>query len=136
MDTCVISELAKQMPAKDVIDWVASNEESDMALSVLTIGEIQRGIARLKDGRRRNTLQRWLDNDLLRRFSDRLLPVSDQVARTWGFVQARAESAGRPLPSIDGLIGATAIAHDLTVVTRNEKDIGPTGARLLNPWTR
>lgn len=134
-DTCVISELVKVRPNNSVVKWIEACNEDSLFLSVLTIGEIQKGIAKLNDPSRRNTLQHWLDDDLCARFSGRILVVSQDVVCTWGVIQANAEKEGAPIPSIDGLIGATAIVHNLTLVTRNVKDIVRTGAHILDPWT-
>jgi len=90
---------------------------------------------KLKDERRQIKIQRWLDVDLKERFGERILPVSEEVALTWGVIEGEAKSKGKPIPTIDGLIGATALAHNLTVVTRNVDDIAASGARVLNPWT-
>lgn len=134
LDTCLLSELAKARPNRKVLAWLESQDEETLYLSVLTLGEIQKGIAKLANGKRRDTIQRWLDQDLRPRFSERTLPIDEEVAQTWGSIQGEAERQGRPIPTIDGLLGATALVHNLTVVTRNEHDIRPTGARVLNPW--
>jgi len=134
LDTCLISELVKTKPHKAVVEWLEGCDEEGMFLSVLVLGEIQKGIAKITDERRKASMQRWLDSDLRQRFAGRILPVSDEVALTWGIVQAKAELQGAPVPTIDGLLGATALAHNLTVVTRNERDIKATGARVFNPW--
>jgi toxin FitB len=134
LDTCVISELAKPKPNGDVLRWLRGRDEEALFLSVLTIGEIQKGIAKLADGRRRDTIQQWLDVDLRNRFSDRLLPIDEETAMTWGLLQGEAERRGSPIPTIDGLLAATAIANNLVLVTRNDHDIRQTGARTLNPW--
>lgn len=134
LDTCVLSELAKTAPNENVVEWLRQRDEDTVFLSVLTLGEIQKGIAKLLDGKRKESIQLWLDNELRRRFSERLLPVDEEVALTWGLIQGGAERQGRPIPAIDGLLGATAVAHNLTVVTRDEADIGQTGARTFNPW--
>jgi predicted nucleic acid-binding protein len=134
LDTCVISELAKPKPEKKVIKWIEGYDEDFFFLSVLTLGEIQKGIAKLSDEKRKASYQRWLDTDLRARFSHRILPISLDVALEWGIVQGKSESAGRPLPTIDSLLGATAIVHNLTVVTRNEIDLTATGASVFNPW--
>ncbi len=135
LDTCVLSELAKPAPNKRVLEWLEGCEEESLYLSVLTVGEIQKGIARLAAGRRKNALQQWLDRDLLGRFSGRILPVDEETALTWGVAQAAAERRGTPVATVDGLIGATAVAHNLVVVTRNEADLKATGAQVLNPWS-
>lgn len=134
LDTCVISELAKPRPNKKVAAWLDSCDEDAVFLSVLTIGEIQKGIAKLAKGKRRSNIQHWLDTELRSRFAERILPIDQEVALTWGLIQGEAERQGSPIPTIDGLLGATAIAHNLTIITRNEQDIRPTGARTLNPW--
>lgn len=134
LDTCVISELIKKAPNKKVVQWIDECDEESFFLSVLTIGEIQKGISKLPDSQRKSYIQRWLDKDLLERFSQRILSITTEIATTWGLAQAEAELRGKPVPTIDGLIGATAIAHNLTVVTRNDKDIKEIGARVFNPW--
>ncbi|MBI5093708.1 MAG: type II toxin-antitoxin system VapC family toxin [Candidatus Hydrogenedentes bacterium] len=134
LDTCVISELAKRAPNANVIAWIESRKEETLFLSVLTLGEIQKGIAKHSDDKRKKALQRWLDGDLRERFSDRVLPITERTALVWGQLQGEAERRGSPIPTVDGLLGATAIAEDLVVVTRNEEDIVRTGARILNPW--
>lgn len=135
LDTCTISELVKSRPNRKVVKWIEECDEDSIFLSVLTVGEIQKGISKLEDERRRVKIQRWLDSDLKARFTDRILSVSEDVALTWGILEGESESRGRPIPVIDALIGATALAYNLTVVTRNIDDIVPTGARVLNPWT-
>lgn len=97
------------------------------------MGELERGVRRLVAGRRRTALQQWLI-DLRTRLADRLLPVDVAVATAWGEIAARSEAAGHPLPVIDGLIGATAVVHGHSVVTRNRSDIGLTGATIVDPW--
>lgn len=134
LDTCVISELVKNKPERKVVRWVEDCDEELLYLSVLTIGEIQKGIAKLKDKNRKNNIQRWLDSDLRERFTERILPIDEDTVLTWGVVQGESELIGLQIPTIDGLVGATAITHNLTVVTRNEKDIALSGARILNPW--
>lgn len=135
LDTCAISELVKNRPNKSVVKWIEECNEDIIFLSVLTIGEIQKGISKLEDKRRKVKIQKWLDSDLKARFADRILPISEDVALTWGVLEGVAELKGRPIPAVDALIGATALTYNLTVVTRNVEDINPTGARILNPWT-
>ena len=134
LDTCVISEVLKTRPNAQVVRWLNGCDESDLALSALTLGEIQKGAARLKDGKRKRSIQHWLDRDLRKRFAERILPIDDEVAMTWGRIQAAADARVEPMPTIDGLIGATAIRHHLTVVSRDEA-LARTGALFLNPWT-
>ncbi|HPQ41537.1 MAG TPA: type II toxin-antitoxin system VapC family toxin [bacterium] len=134
LDTCAISELVKVQPNKSVVQWIEGCDEDSIYISVLTLGEIQKGISKLSDERRRVKIQQWLDTDLRNRFENRILEITEDVALTWGDIEGRAESRGMPVPVIDGLIGATAVAHNLTVITRNVADIEITGARVLNVW--
>ncbi len=134
LDTCVVSELAKPAPHPMVVDWVTSRDEGSFYLSVLSVGEIQKGIMKLEDGERRRALQNWLEVDLCNRFAGRILPVDVQVARAWGMRQAESERRGAPHPTIDGLLAATAIAHNLVLVTRNVRDFLNTGAEVFCPW--
>jgi toxin FitB len=134
LDTCIVSELTRPKPYQPLIDWLEGCNEECLNLSVLTLGEIQKGVARLKDSAKKSRLQQWLDGDLRQRFSQRILPITDEIALAWGTMQGRAEDRGRPIPSIDGLLGATAIVHNLTIVTRNESDLAATGAAVFNPW--
>ena len=134
LDTCLVSELVRKTPNSNVVKWVEECDEDLTFLSVLTIGEMQKGIARLGDKKRKATLQHWLDSELKIRFGGRILPISEEVAQTWGQLQGEAENKGVTIPSIDGLIGATAVAHNLTLVTRYESDLVLTDARILNPW--
>ena len=134
LDTCVISEMVKPKPNKKVVDWVSSQEEDHLFLSVLTLGEIQKGISKLSESTKKKTLKMWLQTDLMERFSGRIVPVDDQVALNWGLMQAAAEQVGIAIPSIDGLIAATGITCNMTVVTRNVPDMEPSGAVLYNPW--
>lgn len=134
LDTCVLSELVKKKPSDTVIKWLGRAEENMLFLSVLTLGEIRKGIAKSADPRRKKTLTTWLENDLRERFVGRILPVSDAVAEVWGDMQGEAEKIGRGLPAIDGLIAATALHHGLTVVTRNGKDMEASGVEIVDPW--
>ena len=103
--------------------------------SVLTLGELQKGVTKLADGIRRARLQSWLDHDLVQRFGARLLPVSSDVASAWGRLQGEAERGGEPLPTMDSLIAATARTHHLVVVTRNVADLERCRADVHNPWS-
>ena len=134
LDTCLISELQKAHPSKAVCAWLAEQNEEDLYLSVLTFGEIQKGISQLPDGRKKVRLQSWLDRDLRDRFRGRIAPVTESVALAWGRVSAEALRRGRPIPVVDALIAATGIAIDATVVTRDATGIRATGARTVSPW--
>ena len=135
LDTCVISELVKPAPDARVVHWVDANPEVSLFLSVLTLGEIRQGVARLAAGKRRMRLDRWLGEDLPARFEDRILPVTAAVADCWGALSAQAAAKGKPVPVIDGLLAATALCHDLILVTRNTQDVAATGVAVLNPWS-
>lgn len=126
--------MVKKHPNEKVVEWIKECDEDSVFLSVLTLGEIQKGISKFKDNKRRLKIQRWLDIDLKERFSERILPVSLEIALTWGVVEGESLNNGRPLPTIDALIGATALTYNLTVVTRNVKDIQATGARTIDIW--
>jgi predicted nucleic acid-binding protein len=134
LDTNVISELVKRKPDARVTAWVGDTNESLFYLSVLTIGEIRKGATSLADTARRVALEAWLDSDLALRFVGRILPIDQAVADRWGRLVAEASTAGAVLPVIDGLLAATALQHDLTLVTRNNKDVKGTRVRLFNPW--
>ncbi|MCX6544409.1 MAG: type II toxin-antitoxin system VapC family toxin [Acidobacteria bacterium] len=134
LDTCLISELQKSRPSKAVCAWLAAQNEEDLYLSVLTLGEIQKGISQLADGKKKTRLQSWLDRDLRGRFQGRIAPVTEEVALTWGRVSGEALRRGRPLSVIDALIAATGIAIDATIVTRDDAGIGATRATTVNPW--
>lgn len=134
IDTNVISELVKARPNAKVATWISSVDENLLCLSVLTLGEIRKGIASLPSLARRSMLEAWLDRDLALRFSGRVLPIDLAVADRWGLLSAQAASAGMVLPVIDGLLAATALHHNLTLVTRNSSDIEATKVPVFNPW--
>ena len=134
LDTCVLSELRK--PQADVGVRQAVNEipDEDLFVSVISIGEIAKGIALLDDSRRKRDLQSWLQA-LESDYADRILPVDRETAHIWGELTATAQKRGRIISASDGLIAATALSHGLHVMTRNVFDFEPTGALLINPWT-
>ncbi len=105
-------------------------------MSVITLAEIQKGIELLAEGKRRAQLEQWLKQDLEAWFSSRILLVDRQVADRWAALVAQGARAGRPLPTVDSLIAATALANDLTIVTRNTRDFEGIGTSTLNPWER
>lgn len=134
LDTCVISELTRKRPLKSVVSWVQAQDEISLFLSVLTFGEIEKGIAKLDDTAKARTLRTWMERDLKRRFGGRILDVDHEVACKWGEASGNAEKKGIPLPVIDGLLAATALVHGLTFVTRNTSDAQPSGVPVLDPW--
>ena len=134
LDTCLISEVWKPKPNDGVMDWLSDSFEDELFLSVLSLGEISKGIARLPDGKKKTRLVR--DFALLRsRFSARVLPVTDVVAERWGELAAHAERGGRHLHVVDGLIAATASVSGLTLVTRNVTDFEAAPVPVVDPWT-
>jgi len=136
LDTNIISELVKPKPEANVTEWIENTDESLLYLSVLTLGEIRRGIASLPQSRRRATLEAWLDKDLRARFEGRFLVIDQEVADRWGLLTAAARSSGIVLPVIDGLLAATALEHNLTLVTRDTGQIPSMGVAVFNPWER
>lgn len=135
LDTNVISELMKPRPSRNVIAWTDETPEVLMHLSVITIGEVRKGIDLLRDDDpRRAALQSWLDRDVRIRFAGRLLAFDDGVAERWGQLEAIAKKRRLTLPTIDAQLAATALHHGLTFVTRNTADIAPTGVPVFDPW--
>ena len=134
LDTCVLSELVTKQPEPKVVEFVDSLDPDDVYLSVITIGEIVKGIEKLPTSRRKQELHAWLKEDLLSRFQGKIIPIDEDVIVGWGFLTARAEAAGRPMPAIDSLIAATAQANNLTLVTRNVEDFNASGVEIVNPW--
>ena len=130
LDTNVLSETRKRLPHQNVITWLQQRDQTELYISVLTLGELAKGIARRRktDQPAAVNLTHWLDGiELL--FSDRLIPIDPAIARVWGEL-----NADRNLAVIDSLLAATAKVHGLTLVTRNVKDIETTGVKYLNPW--
>jgi predicted nucleic acid-binding protein len=135
LDTNVVSEATRPRPEPRVIEWLAAQPEESLLLSVLALGELRRGILLLDEGRRRRALLRWLEQEIEPAFADRTVAVDASVMRSWAGLQEQATRHGRALPVMDGLFAASALAHDLTLVTRNTADFAATGAKLVNPWS-
>jgi predicted nucleic acid-binding protein len=133
LDTCVVSELVKPEPCDAVVGWLADQPSDALFLSVLTIGEVRKGLTKLVDSKRKTRLTAWM-NTLQQEYGDRILSVDLEVCESWGILQGNAEKAGVPMASIDGLIAATAYTHHLTLVTRNETDFAPSNVPIINPW--
>jgi predicted nucleic acid-binding protein len=135
IDTNVISEYNReQLPHAGVVKWLDTTPEASQYVSVLTLAEIEKGILRVDEGKRRRDLQRWFDEDLPARFAGRILAFDARVASCWAHLTASLLDKGRPLPTLDSQIAATARAHDLILVTLNVKDYAGTGVAILNPW--
>ena len=135
LDTCVISELVSKRPHKAVIDWIDSIEPENLYLSVITIGEIAKGIEKLPQSKRKGELHRWLAEDLLLRFDGRILLLDVDVLLVWGQLTGRLESKGKKMSAIDSLMAATAAHWNLTIVTRNVSDYSHSGIPVFNPWS-
>ena len=134
LDTCVISELVSKKPNPKVVEFVDSLDAEDVYLSVITIGEIVKGIERFPSSKRRSELQAWLNDDLLVRFEGNVVPLDIDIMAAWGRITARLESAGKTMPAIDSLIAATVLERKMTLVTRNVSDFEDTNAEIVNPW--
>jgi predicted nucleic acid-binding protein len=134
LDTNVISELISKQPDKRVVDWLDRLDPNSVYLSVITIGEIQRGIEKLPPSLRRDSVKEWLEGDLLLRFEGRILPVTTEVMLVWGKLTGRLEREGRPVTAMDSLIAAIALQGTYHLVTRNEPDFQHTGVTTTNPW--
>ncbi|NJD32064.1 MAG: type II toxin-antitoxin system VapC family toxin [Gammaproteobacteria bacterium] len=132
LDTNVVSELSRARPAPAVTEWISRVPNEALFLSVLTLGELRKGVEALPRGARREALRLWLEQDLADWFGDRLLPVDAAVADRWGRLAA---ASGSPLAAIDSLLAATALQHDLRLVTRNVADFEFPALEVVNPWT-
>jgi predicted nucleic acid-binding protein len=132
IDTNVLSEIRRKSPDVNVVQWINSRPSTSLFLSVLALGELRKGIDSLSDAKRRLKLLDWLETDLPLFFTGRILSIDEGVADHWGQLMA---AAGRPIPAIDSLLGATAAYHGLTMVTRNSKDFKNLGLNVFNPWT-
>ncbi|MBW6426106.1 type II toxin-antitoxin system VapC family toxin [Rhizobium sp. XQZ8] len=134
LDTNVLSEVTKPSPAEGVLRWIHGLDEDRTFISIVSIAEIRRGVALMDSGRKRDALGEWLAHDLPQRFENRIIPLEAPVALAWGDLMALAKRSGRGLASMDGLIAATAVAHQLTLATRNTKDFEGLGVDIFNPW--
>ena len=134
LDTCALSEYAKKAPAPEVIAWLDEQDEASLFISVISLGEIEKGILKLRktDPRRSQKLTAWLGK-VEQRFAGRILPLDAAALHVWAQIAAHAELAGQPVPVMDGLLMATAQCHGLTVVTRNAQDFA-LYPQVLNPW--
>jgi len=134
LDTPVISELIRPKPNASVVAWVREANPSALFVSVITFGELAKGIAKLENEKRKRQLLHWVENDLTGWFEGRVLEVDLEVAERWGLLLAKAESQGQPIPAVDALLAATALTHGLVLVTRNVRHFEPTGVEIINPW--
>ncbi len=134
LDTNVLSEVTRPQPEIRVLNWLDRLDEDRAFISVVSIAEIRRGIVQMDKGRKRDALAEWLATDLQQRFDNRVIPVNGSVALAWGDMMGFAKRNGRNLSSMDGLIAATAMAHDLILATRNIKDFDGLGIDIIDPW--
>lgn len=134
LDTCVISELIKKTPTPSVVEWLNGVDEVNLFLSILTLGELQKGVSKLSDDTRKSELQAWIENDLVARFDGRILDLDLETALVWGKMQGAAEQNGNKLPVMDSLIAASAAVRSLVVATRNTRDIERCSVKVFNPW--
>jgi len=135
IDTNVLSEAAKAHPDEGVRRWLRDLSSGSAFISVLTIGEIRKGVELLSQGSRRRALTTWLDDDLTKRFHGRILDVDRPVAEAWGRLSTEGRRLGRPLPVVDGLLLATAHRYRLTFATHNVADCEDRGVPVMNPWS-
>ncbi len=134
LDTCVISELRKESinpRLKEIMDMA---DEQDIFMSVISLGELVKGISLLEDSRRKRELVSWIGG-FERTFTDRILNIDQETAHIWGEVTAKAQKSGKIVSVSDGLIAASAIRHGLHLITRNSKDFTPTGVMIIDPWS-
>jgi predicted nucleic acid-binding protein len=131
IDTNVLSELKKKFPNPVVVDWFESKPASILYISVLTLGEIRKGVDAIADDQKRQVYQDWLETELPVFFVGRVLPITAVTSDYWGKLMAQAK---RPLPTIDSLLAASALEHRLTLVTRNTKDFSGLPLDVFNPW--
>lgn len=134
LDTNIPSELTRARPELRVVDWVDAQDNVSLHLSAISVGELRRGFTLLPQGRRRIQLEQWFQQYLLPLFADRVLSVTKSVGNRWGILGGECQLRGTPLNTADGLVAATALEHDLTVVTRNVKDFDQLGVTVFNPW--
>ena len=136
LDTNVLSEFSRRgAPDQRVKSWLETAVPGSLYVSVLTLAEIRRGIELLPASKRRGQLEQWLENDLLASFDDaNVLPVTKAIGDRWAVLSALAQGKGIQPSVIDGLIAATALEHDLTLVTRNVTDFERLGVAIFNPW--
>lgn len=133
LDTCFISELTKPQPNNGVLDWLQTVNTEDLYLSVISIGEIKKGIHKLPVSKKKQMLLLWVET-LLAEYQDRILGLDLAVIENWSMMIANAEKSGQPVASMDSLIAATAYTHHLALLTRNESDFVACDIALINPW--
>ncbi len=134
LDTNIVSELIAKQPNQTVIEWIKTLNPENLLLSVITIGEIRKGIAKLPESVRKKNIQDWFNGELLIDFEERILPINLPVILLWGELVGKLEKKGRKLPTLDSLIAATTKYHNCTLVTRNAKDFEGIDILVINPF--
>lgn len=134
LDTNVISELVKPSPAPQVWQWVDVVPDSQMFISAITVGEIARGIEQLPASARRVRYELWFEHEILTRYADRIIAPDTAVMLRWGALMEALTARGRVLPAFDSLLAATALTHDMRLVTRNTQHFAETGVQIIDPW--
>jgi predicted nucleic acid-binding protein len=134
LDTNIPSELTRPRPQLSVSAWLDDADDEQLYFSVVSLGEVLKGVTLLSESKRRTQLQGWLDETLRPWFEGRILPVSQPIAERWGVLAGHCQLKGRPLKVAGGFIAATALEHDLTIVTLNVKDFAGLGVTVFNPW--
>jgi predicted nucleic acid-binding protein len=134
LDTNIPSELTKPIPDVCVTGWVGAQDSASLYLSVVSVGELRRGFTLLPRSKRRTRLEQWFEQYLLPLFAGRILPVTQSIGDRWGVLGGECQLRGTPLNTADGMIAATALEHDLAIVTRNVKDFAGLGVAVFNPW--
>ena len=136
LDTCAVFELIKLEPQPEVVREIQAIDNEALFLSVLTLGELEKGIARLPHSKKKRELTLWLNQELIPAFEDRILYLNRAGARCWGQLQGQAFHRGQPLPVVDSMIAAVALVENLTVITRNTRDLERCGVRVFDPWPK
>jgi toxin FitB len=134
LDTCVLSEFTRRRPKEKVVQWMESVDEEKLFISVITIGEIQHGIERLPESHRKTELLVWMNNELVNRFEQRIIPLNMPAMFLWGSLTAHIESMGITMALMDSLIVATALQNNFIIATRNVTNFLPCGVQVINPW--
>jgi predicted nucleic acid-binding protein len=134
LDTNVISELVAREPNQKVIDWIDSLDPETVYVSVITIGELRKGIEKLAPSRRKDDLTHWLNSDFLLRFAGKIIDITGTTMLVWGELTGRLERDGKPVPAIDSLIAASVLERNFTLATRNDGDFQHAGIAVVNPW--
>ena len=134
LDTCILTEFARQKPDAKVIRWIDSVGPEKLNVSVITIGEIQRGVERLPDSNRKDELLKWVCNGLVERLKDHIVPLDTMTLMLWGSLTGWKDTEGKPMGILESLIAASALRNNMTIVTRYIEVYHRTGVPVVNPW--